>query len=225
MLNLNIFQEDLNGFVSMSPACSSKDSMSKVLDVIKAVREGPSQCPSTTLYRLCNTYSNINCAAISKDSSLLLTGCDDSSLITWDLTPISSRSQHGSLGLDSDDPSVIKLGCDDPAEKVQRKSILRGHAGPVFDLAFTAKGRYLMSVSEDTTMRLWDLKNGVNKAIYQGHLYPIWSVDADSVGSSLVTGNFEANDSKDFYYVFRNAIFRLNGSYGQAMAHRIHSSN
>lgn len=184
--HFDIFQEDLNGFVS-SPA-SSKDPMSKVLDVIKAVREGPSQCPSTTIYRLCNTYSNTNCGAISKDSSLLLTGCDDSSLIAWDLSPIAMISKSEGSSLDSDDPSVIKLGCDDPAETVQRKSILRGHAGPIFDVAFTAKGRYLMSVSEDTTMRLWDLKNRVNKAIYQGHTYPIWSVDADSIGSSLVTG-------------------------------------
>ena len=47
-----------------------------------------------------------------------------------------------------------------------------------------------MSVSEDTTMRLWDLKNGVNKAVYQGHSYPIWSVDSDRVGASVVTGKF-----------------------------------
>ena len=94
------------------------------------------------------------------------------------------------------DPSVINLGCDDnnyamdATEKVQRKSILRGHSGPVYDVSYTAQGRYLMSVSEDTTMRLWDLKSGVNKAIYHGHSYPIWSVDADRVGFNLVTGQF-----------------------------------
>ena len=184
--------------------------MSKIHDVIKAVREGPSPLPSVTVYKVTNSYSNVMCAAISEDSSLLMTGCEDSSLISWDLAPAPSSSQasavpsnnvkgkqENSLNLVLDhDPSVINLGCDDnnyamdATEKVQRKSILRGHSGPVYDVSYTAQGRYLMSVSEDTTMRLWDLKSGVNKAIYHGHSYPIWSVDTDRVGFNLVTGQF-----------------------------------
>lgn len=186
--------------------------MSKIHDVIKAVREGPSPLPSVTVYKVTNAYSNIMCGAISEDSSLLMTGCEDSSLISWDLAPSAPSSpsqdstvpsnnvkgkQENSLNnlvLDHD-PSVINLGCDDnyatdATEKVQRKSILRGHSGPVYDVSYTAQGRYLMSVSEDTTMRLWDLKSGVNKAIYHGHSYPIWSVDTDRVGFNLVTGQF-----------------------------------
>ena len=89
----------------------------------------------------------------------------------------------------------------DATEKVQRKSILRGHSGPVYDVSYTAQGRYLMSVSEDTTMRLWDLKSGVNKAIYHGHSYPIWSVDADRVGFNLVTGQFESFWIPNFFFI------------------------
>ena len=182
--------------------------MSKILDVIRAVREGPSPLPSTTVYRVSNAYSSIICGKISEDSSLLMTGCDDSSLIAWDLAPSSAAAaantstqnndmkNNGSPGgghlelLLDHDPSVIKLGCDDSdaTEKVQKKSILRGHSGPIYDVTYPAGGRYLMSVSEDTTMRLWDLNTGVNKAIYHGHSYPIWSVDTDRVGFSLVTG-------------------------------------
>ena len=189
--------------------------MSKALDIIKAVREGSTPLPSTTVYRMTNAYSNINCGLISASGDLLLTGCEDSSLILWDLlpkgssatpctpgrtpTPSTSNGQQnrdpgggGSAGSKPEDfdPSVIRLGCDDVStEKLQKRSILRGHSGPIYDLAFTSQGRYLMSVSEDTTMRLWDLKSGVNKAIYQGHAYPIWSVDTDRVGLSLITGN------------------------------------
>ena len=126
--------------------------------------------------------------------------------IAWDLAPTANNNSttqnndmkphdnseptgHLELLLDHD-PSVIKLGCDDSdaTEKVQKKSILRGHSGPIYDVTYPAGGRYLMSVSEDTTMRLWDLNTGVNKAIYHGHSYPIWSVDTDRVGLSLVTG-------------------------------------
>lgn len=212
-------EEVTNGYIppssssTGSKSATDSSSMSKIHDVIKAVREGPSPLPSVTVYKVTNAYSNIMCGAISEDSSLLMTGCEDSSLISWDLAPDlpSSPSQASTvpsnnvkgkqenslnnLVLDHD-PSVINLGCDDnyatdATEKVQRKSILRGHSGPVYDVSYTAQGRYLMSVSEDTTMRLWDLKSGVNKAIYHGHSYPIWSVDTDRVGFNLVTGSMD----------------------------------
>ena len=159
------------------------------------MRDGPVPLPSTIIYRLTNPYSTILCGSIHKD--LLITGCEDSSLISWDLAPNAKKAQAGASKMFDDDPAVIRLGCDDltnlstvdnDSKKLPRKSVMRGHSGPVYDVAFTSRGRYLMSVSEDTTMRLWDLSNGVNKAIYQGHSYPIWSVDSDRVGISLVTG-------------------------------------
>ena len=65
------------------------------------------------------------------------------------------------------DPSVIKLGCDDYAtpdsetnatsEIVQKKSILRGHSGPVYDICYTARGRYLMSVRCEDFAKSWKL--------------------------------------------------------------------
>ena len=119
--------------------------------------------------------------------------------VAWDLAPHPPNNDDKVDVVVDHDPSVIKLGCDpdtDATEKVQKKSILRGHSGPVYDLTYTDRGRYLMSVSEDTTMRLWDLNTGVNKAIYHGHSYPIWSVDTDRVGLSLVTGTVFCKDCK-----------------------------
>ena len=194
----------MNGYITPTSSHHTKpsDNMCKALDLIKAVRDGPTPLPSTTLYRMSNSYSTIISGAVSRDSTLLMTGCDDSSLIAWDLTPKSPTSDAQKSGsstpptgsTEDTDPSIIRLGCDDlstlnDVNRFQKKSILRGHSGPVYDVAFTARGRFLMSVSEDTTMRLWDLKNGVNKAIYQGHSYPIWSVDTDRLGVNLVTGN------------------------------------
>jgi len=190
-------EEVSNGYITASSSSTSSkgaDSMSKVLDVIKAVREGPTPAPSVTVYKVSNAYSSVICGSITEDSSLLITGCEDSSLIAWDLAPHPPNNDDKVDVVVDHDPSVIKLGCDpdtDATEKVQKKSILRGHSGPVYDLTYTDRGRYLMSVSEDTTMRLWDLNTGVNKAIYQGHSYPIWSVDTDRVGFSLVTGSMD----------------------------------
>ena len=97
--------------------------------------------------------------------------------------------------LKTTDPSTIRLGCDDDntledyeLHDLKRKSILRGHNGPIYDVTFMPRSKYALSVSEDTTMRLWDLETGINKAMYQGHSYPIWSVDSDRVGINIATG-------------------------------------
>lgn len=120
---------ECNGFVK-----SGTDSMSKVLEVIQKVRNGPCPLPSTSIYRLSNSYSHIICGCIS--SNLLITGCEDSSLILWDLAPNAAMSSK--IKSSNSDPSVIQLGCDSSEEELQqRKSILRGHSGPVYDLAYS----------------------------------------------------------------------------------------
>lgn len=180
----------------------SSDPANKILEVIKAVREGPSPLPSTTLYRVSNQYSNIVCGSISPEANLLVTGCEDSSLISWDLVPLQNGEVRIPVDLDRD-PAAIRLGCDDNHEEVSRvaekRAIFRGHSGPVYGATFMARAPYVMSVSEDTTMRLFDLQSGLNKAVYQGHSYPIWSVDSDRVGVNVVTGKiaFDAYDKFD----------------------------
>ena len=135
---------------------------------------------------------------------MLVTGCQDSSLISWDLLPPSTPRQSTTpneviLSTNSNtnnDPSTIRLGCDDTpddnndtnSQDLKAKTILRGHSGPIYDTAFMPRSNYVLSVSEDTTMRLWDLQSGLNRAIYQGHSYPIWAVDSDRVGVNIVTG-------------------------------------
>jgi WD40 repeat protein len=180
-------------------ASSSTASVAKLKEVIKAVRDGVTPLPSTCLYRV--TQHNVNCAAISQNAQILATGCDDSSLVLWDLLPnnhhnnsAAASKSHFCFDDELDDPSAIRLGCDLEDKFVgsrgskKRSSILRGHSGPVYDVTFMARTKYLMSVSEDTTARLWDLETGLNKAIFQGHAYPIWSVDSDRLGVNIATG-------------------------------------
>ena len=166
--------------------------MSKVLEIVKNVRDGPATLPSTILYRVTNPYSKIISGCMSP--KVLVTGCEDSSILTWDLLPtdLKKTSEAADQTANEANPAAIKLGCDDLVDLTRSKSVLRGHSGPVYDMAFLGP-RYLMSVSEDTTMRLWDLDKGLNKAIYQGHTYPIWSVDTDRVGVNIVTGKFQVD--------------------------------
>ncbi|XP_071521890.1 TAF5-like RNA polymerase II p300/CBP-associated factor-associated factor 65 kDa subunit 5L isoform X2 [Panulirus ornatus] len=68
---------------------------------------------------------------------------------------------------------------------------LRGHSGPVFDTAFIHDSSHLLSVSEDTTMRLWNLESGQAVAMYKGHYYPVWCVAVSPLSMYVATGSYD----------------------------------
>ena len=90
----------------------------------------------------------------------------------------------------------------EPAETFGDCRTLRGHSGPVFASTFvpnsatsastsTWTGRHLLSCSEDTTLRIWDLETLTNRAVYQGHTYPVWCLDIDRLGTNAVSGSMD----------------------------------
>ncbi|XP_064089557.1 TAF5-like RNA polymerase II p300/CBP-associated factor-associated factor 65 kDa subunit 5L isoform X1 [Macrobrachium nipponense] len=68
---------------------------------------------------------------------------------------------------------------------------LRGHSGPVYDMAFTHESSHLLSVSEDCTMRLWDLESGQAVALYRGHQYPVWCLAVAPLTMYMATGSYD----------------------------------
>ncbi|KAL0202864.1 hypothetical protein M9458_000882, partial [Cirrhinus mrigala] len=46
---------------------------------------------------------------------------------------------------------------------------LRAHSGPVYRTAFLTDGSGLLSCSEDSTVRFWDLNSFTNTVLYRGH--------------------------------------------------------
>ncbi|KAI7833991.1 WD40-repeat-containing domain protein [Kickxella alabastrina] len=52
---------------------------------------------------------------------------------------------------------------------------LRGHEGVVFGLCFSHDSRRIASVSDDRTVRLWDLENGTAVSALFGHQARIWT--------------------------------------------------
>jgi WD40 repeat protein len=54
--------------------------------------------------------------------------------------------------------------------------VLRGHTGVVRSLAFSADDRWLVSGSEDATVRVWDVQEGKEYKCFRGHLDIVCSV-------------------------------------------------
>lgn len=53
---------------------------------------------------------------------------------------------------------------------------LVGHSGPVYGTSFSTNEKFLISGSEDNTVRLWDLEKVTSVVSYLGHAYPVWDV-------------------------------------------------
>ncbi|KAK4320841.1 hypothetical protein Pmani_008327 [Petrolisthes manimaculis] len=103
---------------------------------------------------------------------------------------------------------------------------LRGHSGPVLDTAFTHDSTHLLSVGEDTTMKLWNLELGQAVAMYRGHNYPVWCLAVAPLTMYVATGSYDTTAmiwATDYTYPLRTlaghtqavdcVAFHPNGAY------------
>ncbi|XP_069036062.1 TAF5-like RNA polymerase II p300/CBP-associated factor-associated factor 65 kDa subunit 5L [Lepisosteus oculatus] len=148
-------------------------------DCLKRVKEGPPSLTTVCFYAFHHTEQLLNTAEISGDSKLLAAGFDSSCVKLWSLRARRLRAQPHVV-----DVSRVHLACDvldeeadDEDSAGSEMKILRGHCGPVYRTAFLTDSSGLITCSEDTTIRYWDLGSFTNTALYQGHAYPVWDVD------------------------------------------------
>ncbi|XP_052269332.1 TAF5-like RNA polymerase II p300/CBP-associated factor-associated factor 65 kDa subunit 5L isoform X2 [Dreissena polymorpha] len=165
--------------------------LTNLKQVIKAVRDGPPGLPSICFYSFLNAHQGLCCASTSADKMYLSGGFEDSAVKLWRLLPGSFPSVDN-----SDGPSVIRIAADylNTAEEEEIRSkhrlsgeevecvTLRGHTGAVYQARFTWDSNFLLTCSDDTTVRLWDIEKQTNAAVYKGHNYPVWDVDSSDVG-------------------------------------------
>ncbi|KYQ91599.1 transcription initiation factor TFIID subunit [Tieghemostelium lacteum] len=161
-------------------------------DFSKCVSLSASSLPSICFYTLFNTYQGLNTVEISKDAKLVVGGFSDSSLKLWDLEELSEKKKEQQIVQNYENhqqqqqqpPQQQTIGNSNLQFKKKEsefKSFL-GHSGPIYGCSFSPDSEYLVSCSEDTTIRLWNMETMANLVCYRGHSFPVWDVNFSSFG-------------------------------------------
>ncbi|EOB11141.1 Transcription initiation factor TFIID subunit 5 [Nosema bombycis CQ1] len=146
----------------------------KLKDLCKRVSVNKKNLPSICCYTVHNTYEGLTCAEISNDSKLLACGFKDSFIDIFSLTKEPLKRMKKSADLAKSD---IKNSEGEKFEEVGQSFRLIGHSGPVYCVKFFSSNKFLLSCSQDCTVRLWSLDTLSEVGVYKTHVFPVWSVD------------------------------------------------
>lgn len=170
--------------------------MEELQDLISAIsrlNQLPPTAPLLKMYSIDTGQRKMSAASTSSCQSYLSCGFQDSSVAIWDMKKLRtpSRPEHSSLDL----ACAISLyhpptsTSPVPSDSDPSVSVCLGHAGPVYATQFTPTNTHMLSCSDDTTLRLWDLTSMENTVVYRGHTYPIWALDISQQGQYFASGS------------------------------------
>jgi WD40 repeat protein len=70
-------------------------------------------------------------------------------------------------------------------------AVLSGHTRPVRSLSFSSDGALLVSGSNDTTLKLWDIQTGGVVKTFYGHTHLVYSISISSNCTMIVSGSWD----------------------------------
>ncbi|KPU78646.1 uncharacterized protein Dana_GF23833, isoform C [Drosophila ananassae] len=146
--------------------------------------------PSTYLYTAPASDDVVLCATFSEANTMIALGTLASSIHVFSLKPtklVQLKSASWLKILDTGMAGIDK-GMIDPLKKYTRRTLL-GHQGPVYSCCFNPEDRYLLSCSEDFSVRLWCLLSWCCIVIYPGHLSPVCHVIFAPLGYYFATAS------------------------------------
>ncbi|KAJ1925228.1 Transcription initiation factor TFIID subunit 5 [Tieghemiomyces parasiticus] len=181
-----------------------KDQLHRLADARKRVAQSREALPSVCAFTLHNTHDTLNCTAVTEDLSLLAGGFSESYIKLWSLTgePLRGLRSNFNPALvnDMDDLNRFREraptheptdASSSPVPLARPYKKLVGHSGPVFGMDVSHDGRFLLSGSEDKTVRLWSLDTFTNLVCYRGHNYPVWDVAFGPYGVYFATASHD----------------------------------
>lgn len=93
-----------------------------------------------------NAFGGVTCACLAPDEDRFVTGHENGSVLIWDV-------QQG-----------------------QQRQSLTGHKSWIWGLDWSPNGAYILSASEDQTLRVWEAETGDCLHVLEGHCDRIWRV-------------------------------------------------
>lgn len=146
-----------------------EDSRLKIkLDSIQAT------APSVCMYTFHNSNNDLTSLEFNQDSTIVAGGFQDSYIKLWSIDGKPLKSIYKKDKNNNDNT---------------RKLI--GHSGPVYSTSFSPDNKFLISGSEDKTVRLWSLDTFSGLVSYKGHNQPIWDVKFSPLGHYFATASHD----------------------------------
>ncbi|KAI4554162.1 hypothetical protein MJG53_019461 [Ovis ammon polii x Ovis aries] len=145
-------------------------------ETIKRIQDGPPSLTTIYTYTFYNTEQLLNTAEASPDNNLLAAGFNNSRIKLWSLTSKFKSKPH-QVDVSRIHLTYDTLEVDEEDRTAKEMKVLQGHCGPVYSTRFLPDSSALLSCSEDTSIRYWDLESFTNTVLYQGHAYPVWDLD------------------------------------------------
>ena len=141
-------------------------------------------------------YNSLVSSEFSDDSSLLACGFSESYIRLWNLRgdPLRAVTSDFDSTFITSSTSLYSNHRESESEASSTRKLV-GHSGPVYSLSFdpipgpSGPPRYLLSSSQDATVRLWSMDTFSNIVAYRGHRDPVWDVEWGPRGVYFATAS------------------------------------
>ncbi len=138
------------------------------------------------------------CHAISPDGSRIASQSYDDTIRVWDATTGAElmvlRGHESAVGSVAFSPDSNRIVCSANknvkvlnAETGSEVMTLRGHGATVYHVEWSPDGKYIVSTSEDRTIRTWDATTGVELRVLRGHEANVTYVTFNPANGQLVS--------------------------------------
>jgi len=141
----------------------------------------------------------VNKISLSHDNKHLLTFSWGNSVKVWDVekqrlivdeevrrglsTQVSLDSKGTKLALPLQNNEAVIIDLNNLGKRI----FLKGHRGEVISVRFSPDGMFVVTTSEDHTVKLWETTNGKERITFKGHEDTVWDVDFNPDGERILT--------------------------------------